>query len=61
MSTKGNPMTELDAARKRLEEALRPIIGLEYRTPKEVFDMMSDRIRFAVAMLDRLNTGGGDE
>ena len=54
-------MTELDAARERLADATRPIIGLENRTPQEVFDIMSDRIRFVVAMLDRLHTGGGDE
>lgn len=38
-------MTDTASTETSVPEAVRPIIGIENRTPQEVFDIMADRIR----------------
>lgn len=40
-----------------LAELTRPIIGIENRTAQEVFDMMCDRIRYAIRSLSQPGEG----
>jgi hypothetical protein len=43
-----------------VEDLTRPIIGIENRTPQEVFDIMADRFMLRSAALSALPLDGGD-
>lgn len=43
--------TEHDRLLELAARLTRPVIGIENRTPQEVFDIMADRIRYALRAL----------
>lgn len=55
------PLSRQGEDSAEVERLTRPIVGIEHRTAQEVFDIMADRIRLAIARSGSATTAKGGE